>query len=174
MEYQILDFITELHNPVLTFLLGALTKAGDNGVLWVAVSVFLICFKKTRFAGVTALLALLLGHIAGNVLIKPFIARERPFASSSDWSFLLIPPPSGYSFPSGHTASSFAAAIVYFLYHKKIGTAALFIAALMAFSRLYFYVHFPTDILGGMALGCLMAYLAAFACEKFKKNTHFF
>ena len=112
------------------------------------------------------LLTMLMCLILGNGVIKNLVARPRPFQAFDREIVLLIPPPGEYSFPSGHTLHSFAAAVTIFLHNKKAGVAALLLAALIAFSRLYFFVHFPTDVLAGMVLGTLAALLVYALAKK--------
>ena len=125
----------------------------------------MLLFKKTRRAGIAVLVGLLLGLLCGNLAIKNLVARERPCAIGTAPE-LLIPYPSEYSFPSGHTLSSFIAATCIFLRNKKWGISAYVFASGIAFSRIYLYVHFPTDILGGIILGIALAHLATWISKK--------
>jgi undecaprenyl-diphosphatase len=99
------------------------------------------------------LVALLIGLLLANLTVKPLVARPRPFQIDTALT-LLIPPPGEFSFPSGHSVSSAAAATVLALGNKKFGWVAVPLAALIAFSRLYLTVHFPTDVIAGLLLGC--------------------
>ena len=74
--------------------------------------------------------------------------------------------PNSYSFPSGHSSSSFAAATALFIMNKKTGVCAYVLAFLIAFSRLYNYVHFPSDVICGIILGILSALLIYFIFKK--------
>ena len=132
--------------------------------------------KKTRKTGCVMRAALLMGVIFGNGILKPLIHRVRPYDNAA-WSpavtraTLLISPPSDYSFPSGHTLSSFAATTV--IWHglgKKYGIPALVWSCLIAFSRLYFRVHYVTDILGGMVIGTAVGALACLAVNIIQKK----
>lgn len=104
-------------------------------------------------------LALIFCLLIGNVTLKPLIARPRPYSYFPDMT-LLVAPLADFSFPSGHTFASFAAATALFLHHKKVGIAAYILAVIIAFSRLYFYVHFPTDVAAGMILGIFSGWAA--------------
>lgn len=158
MDFAILNWL-QVHitngffDPIMVFI----THLGDHGLIWVLLSVALLFTKKYRKWGILALLALLCGHILGNVIIKPWIQRPRPFSFVPDMT-LLIPPPTDFSFPSGHTMSSFIAATVFFFMDRKMGLLAYCLAALISFSRLYLYVHFPSDVLSGAILGVLLAW----------------
>ncbi len=131
---------------------------GNAGWIWIVTALILLCFKKTRRGGFSIAIALIIGLIICNLTLKPLVARVRPF-DANDIN-LLIPPPSDWSFPSGHTCSSFAAAIAAGLALK--GRAWLFIipASLIAISRLYLQVHYLTDVLAGAAIGALAAIIA--------------
>ena len=135
------------------------TRLGDSGVVWIVLAVFLLFGRKYRKAGIALLCALLLDILICNGLLKPFFARLRPCAVDTA-ARLLIARPADFSFPSGHAASSFAAAsALYFSGQRKLWKPALVLAALIAFTRLYLYVHYPSDVLGGMLLGTLFGYL---------------
>ena len=116
---------------------------------------FLLYIKKTRTFGICILTALVFEVLSCNVILKPLVARPRPFTSDPA-RILLIPRPEDYSFPSGHTAVSFAAAsAAWFMKKRKTGVAFGAVACLIAFSRLYLYVHYPTDVLAGAVIGIL-------------------
>ena len=129
-----------------------ITKLGDDGIFWLILAAVLLLFKKTRKCGLTILLSMAISYLLGNMFLKNVIARPRPCTLDPTVP-LLIPTPGEYSFPSGHTLHGFTAATAIFLHFKKPGIAALVLAALIAFSRMYLFVHFPTDILAGMILG---------------------
>jgi len=150
-----------LHNIVLDIVMPFLSTLGNLGFIWIVTAVVLICLKKYRAVGITLLVALLLCLLIGNLGLKPLIARPRPCWVNPE-VFLLIPNPTDYSFPSGHTLASFAAATVLFWHSKRLGFCALFVASLIAFSRLYLYVHYPTDVLGGILIGVGIGLTAVF------------
>ena len=157
IDFAILDFIQNTIKCVfLDYLMTFFSSIGNAGIIWIITALIMMCFKKTRATGAMMACALLLGVLIGEVGIKNIVARERPFVVNTD-IVLNIAQPSGYSFPSGHTCSSFAAATTLFMNNKKIGIVAYIIASLIAFSRLYNYVHFPSDILCGMILGITVA-----------------
>lgn len=133
----------------------AVTLSGDNGYIWIALCIVLLCIPKTRRIGVFTAVTLITEVILNDGIIKGIIARERPFIQNSAID-TIIRQPSGYSFPSGHSASSFAAATAVYMHNKKLGIPAYILAALIAFSRLYFYVHFPSDVIIGSLLGVLI------------------
>ena len=157
-DLPILDWIAEhLWCPVLDAVMPAVTHLGDGGILWIALAMLLLCLPKYRKTGLAMGIALLMGLLVCNLWLKPWVGRLRPF----DYQLqqygkvipLLIQAPADFSFPSGHTIASFEAATVLLLRHKKWGIPAAILAVLIAFSRLYLYVHFPTDVLVSMVLG---------------------
>lgn len=152
MELQLLHMIQGLHNGVLDAVMILLSTLGNAGIIWIAVCLILLIPKRTRKCGLTGLVAMLFSFCLGNLVIKNLVARERPCGVDPSVT-LLIPYPSEYSFPSGHTLNGFTAATVFFLYYKKAGIIAYIFAGLIAFSRMYLFVHYPTDILGGIVLG---------------------
>ncbi len=160
IDDRLLDFLRlSMHNPVLDRLMPPLSFLGNWGLIWLAAAAVFLLTKGRRKAGATLLLALLLCTLAGNSLLKPLAARPRPCIVHPEYA-LLIARPEDFSFPSGHAAASFGAAAVILYSDGKLGVAALVAAALIAFSRLYLYVHYPSDVLAGAALGVLMAGLA--------------
>lgn len=157
-EFMILDFIAEhLRTDIGNIFFPFLSSLANRGMIWIIFSLLLLSQKRTRRIGFAALFSLILMQLIGNSCIKPLIARERPFIVRPEkLIYMLIPPPGEYSFPSGHTFSSFAAATVIALGNKKLGILALILATIIGFSRLYLYVHFPTDVLGGMLFGIIL------------------
>lgn len=144
--------------PVMQFI----TKLGGLGKIWIAISLVLLCFKKTRRAGAAGLLGLLFSLLVNNMILKNLFARTRPY-EVVDGLILIGNRATDFSFPSGHTGSSFAAAVAIF---KTLGKGRarwllIVFAALMAFTRLYIGIHFPTDILGGLITGTLCGLAAA-------------
>lgn len=156
IDFGILDFLQTIHNDVLDFIMKFFTYAGDRGYIWISLCIILLCIPKTRKIGVYLAITLLVEVILNDGIVKGIVARERPFLQRTGID-TIIKQPSGYSFPSGHSASSFAAATAIFLKNKKLGLGALIVAFCIAFSRLYFYVHFPTDVICGSLFGVLIA-----------------
>ncbi len=155
-ELQILYAINNLHNPILDKIMVGITSLADGGIIWIALAILLLCIKKTRKCGFLMLISMFLGVIIGNGILKNLVARGRPCWVDPNIP-LLIPNPKDYSFPSGHTLASLEASVMIFLHNKKWGTVCLIISMLIAFSRMYLFVHFPTDILGGAILGTIIS-----------------
>lgn len=122
--------------------------------------IFLLFFRKTRVCGICVLFSLIVGALITNVTIKPLMGRERP-CWINDAVQLLVSNPRDYSFPSGHSQASFVSAMAVFQNHKKWGIAAFIFAALISFSRLYLYVHFPTDVAAGILIGLVVGYFTS-------------
>lgn len=158
-EFEILDFLQTMHTPLITNIMKVASKLGDAGLIWILLAAVLLMMPKTRKVGILVSTALALDVLTCNVILKPFIARTRPYDINTAVE-LLIQAPRDYSFPSGHTAASFAAAAaLWFANKKKLAVPALVLAVLIAFSRMYFYVHYPTDVLGGAILGMVCGWL---------------
>lgn len=164
-EFSFLYFLQGLHNPVLDKIMVFISSLGNDGLLWIGLAVLLVFFKKYRKCAISICISLILMELTGNVILKELIMRERPCWIDPTVE-LLIKAPSSYSFPSGHTFAGFASAVTVFLNHKKEGIAAMVVAALIAFSRMYLFVHFPTDILGGMVFGIGVAVLTYFIVHR--------
>lgn len=164
MEFDILYALQEIHNPILDAIMVFVSTITNHGELWIAMGLLLLCIKQTRKTGFVVITALLLMLITNNLILKNLIMRDRPCWIDPTVE-LLVKCPDSYSFPSGHTASSFAAAVSILLYHKKGGILAVLFAAVIAFSRMYLFVHFPTDILGGIMIGSMIAIAARWIVE---------
>ena len=170
LEFVILNLIQQVKNPFLNGFFTFITHLGDGGVLWLFVAVSFIIYGKykknqnTFLCGISMLMAIVTGFITGNLILKPLIARPRPFDGLD--IKLLITSPKDFSFPSGHTLSSFAAGVSILLRNKKLGIVAIILASLIAFSRMYLYVHFPSDILAGILLGTASAYFSKYITNK--------
>ena len=143
------------------------THLGDSGFLWVALTAVLLVFRRTRRVGCVLAAALLIDVALCNLLLKPLVARVRPCDILTEVQ-LLIPRPDDFSFPSGHTAASFASVTALWLAGKKRwALTALPVGILIAFSRMYLCVHYPTDILGGVLVGVGCGWMGAKLAEMF-------
>lgn len=170
MELRFLDFLQTIHTPLLDKILAFITSLGNAGIIWIVLAVFLLILPKTRKTGIIVAAALLMDLILCNLILKNLVARVRPYDVNTAIA-ILIKKPLDFSFPSGHTAASFAAMTALFLAKmKKAWIAALVLAVLIAFSRLYFYVHYPTDVLGGAVVGILSGIIGYAIIEKIDKR----
>ncbi len=155
-DLNVLNWIQEnLKCSFLDFLMPKVTLLATGGAIWIITAIILLLTKKHRKTGVIMLVGMLLGLIFGNLIIKNIVARTRPYDINTSIK-LIISKPSEYSFPSGHTLVSVISATVLTIANKKFALFAIPIAVLIAFSRLYLYVHYPTDILGATVLGIVI------------------
>lgn len=173
MEIQILHWFETLHNPITNPIFYVITTLGNAGWFWIVLAVIMLTVlpKKYKKAGLTMAIALILSLIFCNGIMKHLWARPRAFwvvgqnfvvGNEFENLYGIFNSIHDYSFPSGHSSASFAAAVSIFMWRKKEGSAALVLAALIAFSRLYFTVHYPTDVLVGTITGALYGVAAYF------------
>ena len=154
-DFSVLNFIQDTFrcgflNAVTVFL----SYLTTSGIIWIVIGVVMVLFRKTRAAGVLLLAALAFSFLTGDVLLKHLVNRPRPFTVNTDIA-LLIKQPSGASFPSTHSALAAAVTTVLLAKKRAFGYAALALTVIIAFSRLYLYVHYPSDVFCGLVLGVL-------------------
>lgn len=169
IEFKILDFIQTLHTPVLDKIMVGVTKLGDVGIIWIILTAILLIIPKTRRTVGVMLVALVVQTVLCNVILKNLFARTRPYDVNTTVQ-LLVPKLHDFSFPSGHTSASFTAVSALYFSKDKLWKPALILACLIAVSRLYLYVHYPTDVLGGLLLGVLSGYIGYKIMEKVKNK----
>ena len=170
-DLPILDWIAgNLQCAFLDFIMPLITLLGDAGIFWIAVSVVLLLIPKYRKAGLSMGIALLIGVVICNMILKPWVGRIRPYEYQlihfGKTIELLVATPHDFSFPSGHTIASFEAAVALTVHSRKLGIPAMILAVLIAFSRMYLYVHYPTDVLASVVLGTAFAFLGCFLAKK--------
>lgn len=159
IELSILDWFQTLHTPFLDKIMVFITRLGDAGIIWIVLSIVLLLIPKTRKSGAVMVAALVVDVLLCNIVLKNLVARTRPYDVNTG-VHLLVAKLHDYSFPSGHTAASFASVTALYLAgEKKLWKFALVLACLIAISRLYLYVHYPTDVLGGILFGVISGYL---------------
>ena len=168
MELDILHFFSDLHGTFFDRIVLFITHLGDDGFIWILLSLFFLLMKKYRTAGISMALSLVLSYIVVNITVKNLVMRERPFVTDPALDNLVFE--GSFSFPSGHASASFAAAVSLFMWHKKEGTAALVLAVLIAFSRIYVCVHYPTDVVAGALFGTAAALVSVAAVKYFFKR----
>lgn len=152
-----------VRTPLMDKAMAWITRLGDGGALWIAVALAFLLFRRTRRAGVCMAIALIFMLLLGNLGIKGWVARPRPCHIHT--IPMLVDVPSSYSFPSGHTASAFAAVFALVFLRERLWKWLLVPAIVLALSRLYVFVHFPTDVLGGVLIGLVCGILAAQICN---------
>ena len=158
LDWDILYFIqNHLRNGFLDTIVPIYTSLGEWAIMWIVMGIAMIAIKKYRRCGFMVILALIAGLLICNIALKNIVARTRP-CYIDESIVLLVGNPSEYSFPSGHSVSSMAAAMTIWLHHKKLGLIAIILAIFMGLSRLYVFVHFPTDVYGGFIIGAFIAF----------------
>lgn len=181
MEIQILHWFESLHNPITNPIMYGITSLGNGGIFWIilAAAMLLIFPKKYRKVGLSMAIALILSLIFCNGIMKHLWARPRAFwvegqnfvvGDQFENLYGIFQSIHDYSFPSGHSSASFAAATAIFMWRKKEGTAALILAALIAVSRLYLTVHYPSDVLVGTITGILYGIDSYFIAQQLMKR----
>ena len=160
MELAILNGIQHMRSDFLDRVMMLISWTGNHGTVWILLAVFLLLLKGQRMHGMSTACGLILDLGICNLTLKPLIGRVRPFTVNPAVE-LLVAPPLDASFPSGHTAVSFAAVFALKASGSPLWKPALVWAILMSFSRLYLYVHWPTDVLGGILVGAAAGWLGA-------------
>lgn len=167
-ELGILHWFQGIHNPILDAVMAFFSLLGEAGILWIVTAVIFLAVPKYRKCGIAMATALILSLIFCNGIMKNLVQRDRPFwidesllESINSLKHLFVIVPDDFSFPSGHTSASFAAAVAIFMFHKKEGVIAIIVASLISISRLYLGVHFTTDVLASLVFGTLYGIVAS-------------
>lgn len=170
MDYAVLNFLQDhLRCGFLDGFFRFVTGFGAGGIFWMALAALFLCFRRTRKMGLCMGIALALGALSANLLLKPLVARVRPYENpeylhlirvTRDELISRVPP--DFSFPSGHALSSVECGLSIFFQNRKLGVPALILGFLVAFSRLYLYMHYFTDVLASAVLGAGFAVAAFF------------
>lgn len=162
IDNSILRMLSEgIKNKYFDIIMPYFSNINNWGQVWLVIAIILLVNrnKDVKRLGVTIIVALAIGYLLGEGILKHVIERARPLGEVYNFKFIITPPKS-YSFPSGHTTSSFAAFGVCFFSKARYRYLALVLAGIIAFSRIYLHVHYPSDVLGGIILGLLSAKLA--------------
>lgn len=158
-------------NEILSPLLKLITNLGNMGFIFIMISLIMIFFKKTRKIGVIVLFSIAIGFVFTNLILKNVVARPRPFIDETSdyylwWKEAGSMIESDYSFPSGHTTAAMAFGLSLFLcFKKKWSWVFLLIPLIMGFTRIYFMVHYTTDVLGAILVGGLSALISYFVIK---------
>lgn len=170
IDKAILLWIKEyLRNDILTPILRFITTLGNAGIFWIVLTFILLLYKPTRKLGILCLVALIEEFLVCHVLIKNIVKRARPYARIEGLN-PLVKKPTDYSFPSGHSSSSFAVGFTIFRKSdKRWGIPALILAILISLSRLYVAVHYPSDVIVGAAIGIVFSYVGEWMVENLNK-----
>ena len=174
MDGQILIWIqNHLHADWLNPIMRAITSLGNAGAFWILLAAALLLFRRTLKIGLACAISIAIGALITNLILKNWVARVRPYEAMEALS-ILVGRPRDFSFPSGHATASFAGAWAVFRNTKsRWRWGALILAILIALSRLYVGVHYPTDVLAGTAIGLLSAEITTkilHICIKKPKN----
>ena len=182
-DLPILEWIqANLQSGFMDTIMPIITMLGDGGIFWIVCSELFMLFPKTRRMGIAMAIAMAMGLVICNMILKPVVGRMRPYDFQIDvlhktWNDilvggkLLVETPHDYSFPSGHTIACFEASVAIMLSNKKLGIPALILAILVAFSRMYLYVHYPTDVIASIFLGSLFAVIGHIVAQRIKLPT---
>ena len=167
-ELSYLHTLQDFSNPIIDKMMVLLSTLGNAGIIWITVAVILFMSKKYRKTGIQVFAAMIITFLIGNLILKNVIHRPRPYVVDPT----IIPKvvkPSEFSFPSGHTMNGVTASLTIFFRDKGLGIAAIVLALLIAFSRIYNLVHFPTDVIGGIVIGVCSAMLVEWFVKRKEK-----
>ena len=164
-EFDWLYALQDIHNPALDKVMVFVSVLGNAGIFWIAVGLLLLITKRYRRGGAQMLVAMAVTFIIGNLILKNLVARERPCWIDRE-VLLLMASPSDYSFPSGHSMNGFAGSVSLLCIDRRIGIPAVILAAIIAFSRLYLFMHFPTDVFAGIVIGLVIALITNYVFWK--------
>ncbi len=164
-EFLRLDWL----DPIVLFL----TSLGNGAIVWIVLAAFFLVQKKHQKAGLAMALSMFVGALITNVILKNWVCRPRPYTAIPELHALVTA--QDWSFPSGHSTSSIAAATaMYFRTPRTMGIPALALAAIICLSRLYVGVHYPTDVLFGVLAGLFSAWCALQITDSIgKKNNSY-
>lgn len=169
-ELAVLDWLqAHLRCDFLDAVMPWISRICDHGEIWILLAAVLLLLRKHRWTGMSLSFALILDLICCNIVLKPLVGRIRPFLVNTAVE-LLTAPPADASFPSGHTAASFAAVFALRASGSPLWKPAAVLASVIAFSRLYLYVHWPTDVLGGIVVGAVVGTAGAWIAKRLRKK----
>lgn len=171
-ELGILNYIQEhFRCGFLDTLMPMITALANGGIFYIIVALLMLVFKRTRKVGCYLAVALIFGAVLCNLILKNAVMRTRPYDLPEALPIdLLIKAPRDYSFPSGHTLVACEGAVIMWFYSKRAGITATVLAVLIAFSRMYLYVHYPTDILCSIVLSIITSFAAVFTVNKIREK----
>lgn len=168
IDFSILYWIQDnLRNSFMDFVMPLFSNLQDGGLIWISIAVVMLFFKRTRYCGIAVLFAMGIDTLITEYGIKNIVCRVRPCNLVDDVN-MLVKKPTSYSFPSNHSASAFAGAVAVMLtIKKKAWTIPAFVfSGIIAFSRMYVFVHFPSDVLVGILLGSTISVLVCYLMKK--------
>lgn len=163
-ELSVLEWFDSLHGLPLDPVMVGVTYSATSGLIWFVLGFLMTCSSRWRRCGASVIVSVIAAYIVVDLVLKPLVCRERPFAVED--FHLLISAPDSWSFPSGHTASAFAGATAVFIHSRRWGSVALVYASLVGLSRVYLCVHWPTDVLAGAVIGAVAAVAAVWVMSR--------
>lgn len=169
LDFKILNYLQQFHSGPLDLIMKFFTYIGENGYIWIALGLLFLCFKKTRKMGIYLLITLAIEFICNDLVLKHIIKRQRPFFYNKRIN-MVIKRPTSYSFPSGHASAAFSSATAIFMHDKIKGLFAYLVAIAISVSRIYFYVHYPSDIVCGAILGMIVAIIVRLMGKAIEKR----
>lgn len=153
IDFKIINWIQKkVKCPFMDIFMPIITRFGDKGIFYISLTIMMLLSENYKRIGVVAATSIIMGVVCGNLVLKKYFGRLRPYEINKEIS-ILINKLRDYSFPSGHTLIAFEFAYSILFFNKCLGTYAIILAILIAFSRLYLYVHFPTDVIASIFLG---------------------
>jgi undecaprenyl-diphosphatase len=168
MDLQILQWINNNLHGVdwLNQTIKCITYLGEKGIIWLVLGLVLLCFKKTRKGAIVMLASLILGGALNSLIIKPIVARTRPFVEEAELAEYItsigMSLPDSYSFASGHALTSFACATSLTICFGGKGAWSYILASLIALSRIFLCVHYPSDVLAGVFFGVCVGIICTY------------
>lgn len=165
-EIQFLDMLQGIRTPMLDTIMAFLSDLGNAGIFWMAIGALLLIPRKYRMSGLQMLVAMALTFIVGNLILKNVFDRMRPCQVFVDAYNLTVKIPHDASFPSGHTMNGITGSVSLIFMDKRVGIPALVLAIAIAFSRMYNFMHWPTDIIGGLCIGLISAIFVNWVFQK--------
>ena len=161
VDDELINSVSKLHNPVLNKIMLIMTFMGDQGKVWFLVLALILYFKRSLYMGTKFFSALAISWLFAEVIIKRMVARVRPCHKIEEENLILKKVPKFYSFPSSHSATSFAMCAVSFYLCDTWVTLIIFVIALgISFSRFYLQAHYMTDVVCGIVLGIIIGIAA--------------
>lgn len=158
-DKKVIYAVQKIRNPKLDAFFRVFTHIAEYGIMWIVVACVLFLFRTTRSLGLEMGIALAFCMLLGELLMKPVIRRKRPFLDDPSVK-VVIHKPKDYSHPSGHSTSCFSCATVLLFYDWRLGAAAFAFSLIIGFSRIYLFVHYPTDVIFGALWGIVFGVLA--------------
>jgi len=159
VDDKLSNSVARIHTPYLNQFMLFMTFLGDAGKVWFLFIAVVAYFKRSLYVGTALFMSLLVAFLSAEVIIKRIFERERPCSKIDEELLILKKMPKFYSFPSSHSATSFAMVTASYLLCGTWFTVIMFIIALgVAFSRFYLQAHYLTDVICGIIIGIICGF----------------